>query len=517
GDERSWQVMSLITSILNELSYQGETAGFNGIATPSLVNSLGFPDPPFQNVVVTGIKNNDPTVSPSINPTQFPTDRPSTSPSRAPTGVPSIAPSGAPSIEPTPSPSATPTMTPTKGPTKSPTPQPTQAPTVQPSAYPTGQPSPAPSASPSAKPSMSPSTVPSISNAPSLSSAPSSVPSISNAPTSRMGFIIGMLPSAYNNLIAIDWLSYNDTWMPLLGDGEDALWADRYALYLSFSDLAGFAQIGNSHCGWTGITCDANGRVTKVELATKGLTNGIPSELSYLSELTSLNLTENVFTGTTIPTEMFTLSKLEYLDISNSGINGTIPTQILNLVALRDLHINSNNLVGTIPSLPELVRRSPDDVITLGNGIEVASVCEMYGNSLVVNSVSTANAGGCDLVRTASDSSSSSSSSSSDDPGSSSSAPVTRIRYRSLFQRGNPALDDESSSDDEDEFGNKFRNKFRSPVYDAIDVRAPKAAKRIKHVLVKKHTKRGKKYYMANHNVDALDEEFQRVFSDFEE
>lgn len=247
------------------------------------------------------------------------------------------------------------------------------------------------------------------------------------------------------------------------------------------------------------------------------MTNGIPSELSYLSELTSLNLTENVFTGTTIPTEMFTLSKLEYLDISNSGINGTIPTQILNLVALRDLHINSNNLVGTIPSLPELVRRSPDDVITLGNGIEVASVCEMYGNSLVVNSVSTANAGGCDLVRTASDSSSSSSSSSSDDPGSSSSAPVTRIRYRSLFQRGNPALDDESSSDDEDEFGNKFRNKFRSPVYDAIDVRAPKAAKRIKHVLVKKHTKRGKKYYMANHNVDALDEEFQRVFSDFEE
>lgn len=236
--------------------------------------------------------------------------------------------------------------------------------------------------------------------------------------------------------------------------------------------------------------------------------------MSKLSELRNLNLTENAYTGTFIPTELFGLPKLEFLDISNSGINGTIPTQIANLKSLRELHLNSNNLVGTIPRMPELFTRSPDDVITLGNGIEVACVCEMYGNQLEVNSVSTANAGGCDLVRTASDSSSSSSSSSDDTPsGTTTSAPATRIRYRNLFERGFRALDNESSSVDED-----LMHKFR--LKKLVAARAPRAAKKIKHVLLrkKKHTKKGKKRSMANTKTDVIQAEFQKFeFADEEE
>ncbi|CAJ1965201.1 unnamed protein product [Cylindrotheca closterium] len=516
GDERVFQVMSLITSMLNELTTREDVAS-NGILTPSMVKSLGLPNPPFQNVVVRGIQNNDPTVSPSVSPTQFPTDRPSSSPSRAPTGMPSIAPSGAPSSSPSSSPSGKPSMAPTKGPTKAPTPQPTRAPTAKPSAFPTGMPSAIPTAAPSAKPSMVPSTMPSLSSAPSLSSEPSLAPSISNAPTSRMSFIIGMLPPNYNNMTAIEWLSYNDTWMPLT-DNDEGVWADRYAMFQSFQN---FAQIGRSACLWTGVTCDANERITKVSLPSNGLTNGIPSELSKLTELRSLNLTQNTYTGTTIPTELFGLSKLENLDISNSGINGTIPTQIVNMAALRELHINSNNLVGTIPRMPELVTRSPDDVITLGSGATVSCVCEMYGNQLEVNTVSTAHAGGCDLVRTASDSSSSSSSSSSDDNSSSTSAPATRYRYRSLFERGGfRALDEESSSEDEDH-EQQDMNTIRSPVYDVVGVRTPRAAKKIKHVLVKKHkkrAKRGKKHNMSNREEDLINAEFQKSeFYDEEE
>lgn len=229
---------------------------------------------------------------------------------------------------------------------------------------------------------------------------------------------------------------------------------------------------------------------------------GIPSELSTLSELTKLDLSHNAYTGTTIPTELFRLVKMEYLDISSSGIGGTIPTQIANMRQLREMHLNSNNLVGTIPRLPELVQRSRDDVITLGNGVIVASVCEMYGNAeLQMTEVSSANAGGCDLVRTASDSSSSSSSE--DSASSSTSAP--RFRYRSLFRRRN--LDEEvesSSSEDEDEFAveNILRMKMdtiQSPVYYNLHVRAPQVGgKKKKHTKkqnkMKKHTKRAKKY-----------------------
>jgi len=497
GDERVFQVLSLISNILADMTSTSIATSGSDLSS-SLVNSLGLPNPPFQKVVVNGVTNNDPTVSPSVSPTQFPTDKPSLAPSLGPTNRPSVSPTVSPSYKPSSSPTGRPSVSPTKGPTRSPTRQPSKSPTETPSADPTGKPSQAPTMAPSVSPSLAPSTVPSLSNAPSVSGAPSGVPSISNAPTSRIGHIVGLLPPTWNDGFVIDWLANIDTWWSDAAEDEAPYWMERYALVLFSKELGGFAQSGNSVCGWWNITCDANGRVTEVELPYNEMTGGIPSELSVFSQMTKLDLSHNTYTGTTIPTELFALVKMEYLDISSSGIDGTIPTQIANLLNLREMHLNSNNLVGTIPRLPELVQRPQDAVISLGNGVTVASVCEMYGNALETGDVSSANAGGCDLVRTASDSSSSSSS---DD--NSTSAPVTRFRYRTLFRRRDRALEEEESSEDEElESLRKRMEKSRLPVYNLVGVRAPNAGhhhkkkkrriskKSIKHVAIKKHAKK---------------------------
>lgn len=331
-----------------------------------------------------------------------------------------------------------------------------------------------------------------------------------------------MLPATFDNQTVIDWLSDTDTWLPVAGGDEAALWAERYTMVLFSKNLTGLVQVGSPVCVWTGITCDANGRVAEVLLPSNGLHNGIPSELFALSELTKLDLSGNDYSGMSIPTELFGLTKMRHLDISHDGLIGTIPSEIVNAAALRELHINDNDLSGTIPELPSLVKRSPDDVITLSNGVRVSSVCEMYTNARLADTAG--NAGGCDLVRTASDSSSSSSSSD-DAPtvsqapspsstlapvvsSSATSAPVTRVRYRSLFRLRPLVSDDESSlsasddeDDDDDEEGPTIRKQKKkrpgAPVTDFVGIHVPKAAKRKglrAHDLVKKKmTKRGQK------------------------
>ncbi len=124
---------------------------------------------------------------------------------------------------------------------------------------------------------------------------------------------------------------------------------------------------------WYGVTTDASGRVTGLELADNGLsgpllgalgdlanlqtlslwrnelTGPIPSSLGNLSDLRSLYLSDNGLTGP-IPSSLGRLSNLRSLQLWRNGLTGRIPDGLSNLANLRSLDLSQNGLTGPIPS-----------------------------------------------------------------------------------------------------------------------------------------------------------------------
>ena len=129
---------------------------------------------------------------------------------------------------------------------------------------------------------------------------------------------------------------------------------------------------------WHGVTTDAGGRVTELnlrhnklrgpvpelgklknlrslDLASNSpdaerneLTGEIPPELGRLSNLSNLNLGQNELTGE-IPPELGRLSSLSHLELSGNPLEGAIPPQLGQLTNLETLVIWYTNLSGTIP------------------------------------------------------------------------------------------------------------------------------------------------------------------------
>jgi Leucine-rich repeat (LRR) protein len=154
-------------------------------------------------------------------------------------------------------------------------------------------------------------------------------------------------------------------------------------------------------CNWYGITCDplsSSSRlelVTRVELGSNGLSGTVPIEIFQLqaleildlsnnkidlkftdigqatrldvlnlnaTEITSmeeigqarglsqLNLQNNDFQGSTIPSELYNIFGLETLLLSGSKLSGSIARQVGYLTSLRQLQISRNQITGSIPS-----------------------------------------------------------------------------------------------------------------------------------------------------------------------
>ena len=125
---------------------------------------------------------------------------------------------------------------------------------------------------------------------------------------------------------------------------------------------------------WHGVTTDADGRVTVLELNgnsltgelpaalgnlsnlnrlifinNKGLTGPIPAALGNLSNLRSLILVGNALTGP-IPAALATLPRLSSLNLSGNALSGPIPASLGNLSGLSLLSLSGNALSGPIPA-----------------------------------------------------------------------------------------------------------------------------------------------------------------------
>ena len=118
---------------------------------------------------------------------------------------------------------------------------------------------------------------------------------------------------------------------------------------------------------WFGVTTDANGRVTELDLSDNSLAGDLPAELGDLANLKELELggdyyctvdscqpdspSANQLTGE-IPPELGDLSNLEVLVLDANQLTGEIPVWLGDLSNLEALGLGANQLTGEIP--PEL-------------------------------------------------------------------------------------------------------------------------------------------------------------------
>ena len=76
---------------------------------------------------------------------------------------------------------------------------------------------------------------------------------------------------------------------------------------------------------WHGVTIDADGRVTRLNLSNNQLSGGIPSSLGSLSNMTELSLGDNQLSGE-IPSSLGSLAGLQYLNLGSNQLTEQIPS-----------------------------------------------------------------------------------------------------------------------------------------------------------------------------------------------
>ncbi|KAK3404324.1 hypothetical protein EUGRSUZ_K00631 [Eucalyptus grandis] len=98
-------------------------------------------------------------------------------------------------------------------------------------------------------------------------------------------------------------------------------------------------------CSWDGIECDENtGHVIVLDLGSSFLYGSIDnnSTLFQLAHLERLNLSNNHFNYSQIPSRVGYLSRLTHLDLSASVYSGQVPTEIFELTRLVYLNLGWN-------------------------------------------------------------------------------------------------------------------------------------------------------------------------------
>ncbi|KAL6534100.1 hypothetical protein OROHE_013933 [Orobanche hederae] len=101
-----------------------------------------------------------------------------------------------------------------------------------------------------------------------------------------------------------------------------------------------------------GIVCDCSPTVchiTQLKIYALDIYGTIPQALFNLTELTNLNLGQNVLDGP-IPAEIGKLTKMQYLSLGINNLTGPVPAELGKLTKLISLSFGSNNLNGPLPS-----------------------------------------------------------------------------------------------------------------------------------------------------------------------
>jgi len=111
--------------------------------------------------------------------------------------------------------------------------------------------------------------------------------------------------------------------------------------------------IAKDYCSdFARVTCDGNGAIIELKLASRALSGTIPPSLSRLSKLRKLQLNWNEQISGSLPPSLSSLTDLQELQLQNNALSGTIPPWMGSLTSLTYLNLQYNAFSGTIP--PEL-------------------------------------------------------------------------------------------------------------------------------------------------------------------
>ncbi|XVE78314.1 hypothetical protein DITRI_Ditri13aG0134700 [Diplodiscus trichospermus] len=138
-------------------------------------------------------------------------------------------------------------------------------------------------------------------------------------------------------------------------------------------------------CAWDGVECNnKTGHVIGLDLSSSFLYGSIDSNSSlfHLLHLRRLNLSDNNFKGSKIPSTIANLSRLSNLDVSSSAFSGQIPSQVLKLSKLVILHLSGNQLELRSPGLRNLAEKLTKLKELHLNGVNMSSPAPQNGGNL---------------------------------------------------------------------------------------------------------------------------------------
>ncbi|KAL5562011.1 hypothetical protein UlMin_031758 [Ulmus minor] len=103
-----------------------------------------------------------------------------------------------------------------------------------------------------------------------------------------------------------------------------------------------------AHCNWTGVSCNSDGYVEKLDLSHMNLSGVISDDIQKLNSLTFLNFCCNVFSSS-LPKSIANLTTLQSFDVSQNFFIGSFPAGLGRAAGLTNLNASSNNFAGFLP------------------------------------------------------------------------------------------------------------------------------------------------------------------------
>ncbi|KAL4578958.1 hypothetical protein LXL04_015092 [Taraxacum kok-saghyz] len=132
----------------------------------------------------------------------------------------------------------------------------------------------------------------------------------------------------------------------------------------------------NSHCSFSGVTCDENSRVTSLIISNVALNGSIPPEIGILNKLVNITLTSDGLTGE-LPLEMCNLTSIRFINFSTNAFTGEFPGEIVAaMTELEVFDVYNNNFSGKLPL--EFVKLKNLKTLFLGGNFFNGEIPEEY-------------------------------------------------------------------------------------------------------------------------------------------